>query len=89
MVLKVPRQVLVHIVLCYRDVQVRVQVAGVLWKDIGKGSKIIREQRRGPVMAIRVPGCGRSRAAPLRYFTLRYSELAFCPSRGALSMTLV
>lgn len=30
-VLKVPRQVLVHIVLCYWHVQVRVQVARVLW----------------------------------------------------------
>lgn len=26
---------------------------------------------------------------PLRYFTLRYSELAFCPSRGSFNMTLV
>lgn len=32
-VLKVPRQVLVHVVLCYRDVQVRVQVARVLWEE--------------------------------------------------------
>lgn len=30
-VLKVPRQVLVHVVLGHRDVEVRVQVAGVLW----------------------------------------------------------
>lgn len=32
-VLKVPRQVLVHIVLCHWDVEVRVQVARVLWRE--------------------------------------------------------
>lgn len=32
-VLKVPRQVLVHVVLCYGDVEVRVQVARVLWVE--------------------------------------------------------
>lgn len=31
-ILKVPRQVLVHVVLCYWDVKVGVQVARVLWK---------------------------------------------------------
>lgn len=41
------------------------------------------------IMVIHVLGCGCRDVAPLRYFTLRYSELAFCPSRGALSMTLV
>lgn len=84
-VLKVPGQVLVHIVLCYWDVEVRVQVAGVLCSERGPREPL----GKAGLLVGHVLGCRCRDATPLRYLTFRYSELAFCPSRGALSMTLV
>lgn len=57
-VLEVPRQVLVHVVLGHRDVEVGVQVTRVLWRErtgrskVGKCCHFVFQGSFKPIMAI-------------------------------------